>query len=190
MKATISEVKLEALKSFFSFVSLSSLCLSIFSKSPIVNLFFFYIFDLATLRAHCRSLWMICSKPSSAQPTEAAPCHWPSNTCLTSWTSRPTNTTYTTPTSDTHGRATGESNVWNVHENPKFVGGLDASLISFRMQNLFCCLSHPQMWPLFHLSHCRYRQYILARFTWQGCAGAKLHHTPLPLLISINHRGT
>lgn len=59
-------------------------------------------------RVHYKSLWMTCLRPSSAQPIGAVPYHWPSNTCLTSWMSRPTNTTFTTHMSDTHGRATGE----------------------------------------------------------------------------------
>lgn len=59
-------------------------------------------------RVHYRSLLMTSLKPSSAPPTEEAPCRWQLNTCLTSWTNRQTNTASTTRMYDTHGRATGE----------------------------------------------------------------------------------
>lgn len=61
------------------------------------------------LRARSRSSWTTCLRPSSAQHTEGAPCLSPSSTCLTSWTSRQTNTPYQTRTCGTLGRATGES---------------------------------------------------------------------------------
>lgn len=60
------------------------------------------------LRVRSRNLWMTCLRPSSAQRTEAALCLSPSSTCLTSWTSRQTNTPYQTLMYGTLGRATGE----------------------------------------------------------------------------------
>lgn len=61
----------------------------------------------SSCRAHCRSSWMTCLRPSSAQHTVALPCLWPSSTCLTSWTSRPTSTRSTTLMCATPGRAIG-----------------------------------------------------------------------------------
>ena len=59
-------------------------------------------------RVRCRSSWTTCSRRCLARCTAAAPCHSPSSTCSTSWTSRPTSTESTTRTSGTPGRATGE----------------------------------------------------------------------------------
>lgn len=70
-----------------------------------------------TTRGRCRSLWTTCLRPCSAQPTVAPRCRWPSNTCLTSWTNRPTSDRSATQTSDTPGRATGGRNQNDVEEN-------------------------------------------------------------------------
>ena len=59
-------------------------------------------------RAPCRSSWTTCSRPCSARCTGAVRSPWPSSTCLTSWTSRRTDTASMTRTCGTPGRATGK----------------------------------------------------------------------------------
>lgn len=60
-------------------------------------------------RVRYRSLLTTCSRPSSAQHTEAARCRWPSSTCSTSWTNKQTNTPSQTTMYDTPGRVTGKT---------------------------------------------------------------------------------
>ena len=68
-----------------------------------------FIPDDCLCRVRYSNLWMTCLRPSSARPIEALCSHWPSSTCLTSWTTRPYIMASMIPRWSIRGSLTGEA---------------------------------------------------------------------------------